>query len=154
MEQARIIGVSAVVLLALAGCADRGRGRADAGICAPFNAVANNAGAPGGQAATLDDCLHRAAYKLARASDSADIVAQATVAACSDELSRWNTASVSTPVAAGGTPDTAVDLITGQSASQIAQRYQYAQGRALYYVVQGRAGRCDVPAVGSATAVR
>lgn len=130
---------------ALAGCTDRGRGAADAGVCAPFSGAVANTGAPGGDASVVDDCLHRTAYRLARAPDSAEIVGQATVAACGEALSRWNTAAVSQRGSAGAS-DAAVDLITGQSASQIAQRYQYAQGRALYYVVQGRAGRCDVPA--------
>lgn len=141
--------VGALALLALTACTDRERGRSDASICQPFNAAATTTGAPGGEAAALDDCLHRTAYRLARAGDPADIVAQATVAACGEALSRWNTTAINQP-AAVGTTDSAVDLITGQPSSQIAQRYQYAQGRALYYVVQGRAGRCDVPATGAA----
>lgn len=153
MPHLNTAGVATLALLLLAGCADRGRGGADASICAPFNAAATNIGAPGGEATALDDCLHRTAYRLARAPDSAEIVGQATVAACGETLSRWNTAAVSQPATAAAT-DAAVDLVTGQSASQIAQRYQYAQGRALYYVVQGRAGRCEVPAATATTAGR
>lgn len=131
-------------MLLLVGCEDRQLGRADAAICQPFSAAPVNTGAIGGEASNLDDCLHRTGYRLARASDPADIVAQATVSACGDALSRWNQQAVSQPATAGAA-DAAVDLVTGQSISQLAQRYQYAQGRALYYVVQGRAGRCDVP---------
>lgn len=142
-----------IILGGLAACTDRGRGASDASVCAPFNGAVASTGAPGGEASVLDDCLHRTAYRLARAPDSAEIVGQATVAACGEALSRWNTAAVSQPGGAGAS-DAAVDLITGQSASQIAQRYQYAQGRALYYVVQGRAGRCEVPAATAGAAVR
>lgn len=143
---------AAFALMALAACQDRQVGRADANICQPFPA-ATGTGAPGSEAATLDDCLHRAAYRLARAGDGADIVAQATVAACGESLSRWNTTAVNTPATANGNgadSDTAVDLVTGQPTSQLAQRYQFAQGRALYYVVQARAGRCEVPAAAPA----
>lgn len=149
MRSSSMIGAVALIALGLAGCDDRRVGRADANICQTPNAAAASTGAPGSEAATLDDCLHRTGYRLARAADPAEVVAQATVAACGEALSRWNTQAVSQPQTAGG--DTAVDLITGQPSSQIAQRYQFAQGRALYYVVQGRAGRCEVPAATTTT---
>ena len=143
MGRTRWIGAACLPLL-LAACDDRRTPAADAKICQPFTAATAGAGPLGGEAAHLDDCLHRSAYRLARAEDGAETVAAAVVASCSDSLSRWNTSTVNGPNAADSGGET-TDLITGQSASAIAHRYAFTQGRALYYVVQARAGHCAVP---------
>jgi hypothetical protein len=145
-----------VLALALvAGCADNERGgRADAKICTPFAAQPANAAdpaaaaaaaaAPGGEAAAFDDCLHRWAYRLARSEDDrADFVAQATVAACQPLLARWNQATLGAQPP--GTPDSAVSLVTGRTNNTPADRFEGAQSKALFYVVQARAGNCAPP---------
>jgi len=46
--------------------------------------------------------------------------------------------------------ESAPSLLTGQTTTPIAEHYNYAQGRALFYVVQGRAGKCAPPPATSA----
>jgi hypothetical protein len=136
-----------------AGCADRdGNGRADAKTCTPFTATAPaNAADPtavtapaGGDAAAFDDCLHRWGYRLAKADDTAAIdVADAVVAACTPVLVRWNQSTIAGQPA--GTSDAAVSLVTGKTGTTPEDRYEMAKGKALFYVVQGRAGNCAAP---------
>jgi hypothetical protein len=144
-----------LAVLAVAACSKGEGGRGQA-ICTPFPENAK-AYAPGGGASPLlpsdpafvvDDCLHRWGYTLAAASDPAAAVAQATVAACTTSLTRWNQQTLS--VAAGGpqpvnAPPQAPSLLTGQPTSPIAEHFAYAQSRALFYVVQARAGKCAPP---------
>ena len=99
--------LAALATLSLAACndADQRRTAGAKGICTPFvtAAAAPTSGVPTlAPAATTDataveDCLHRWAYSLAGAKDTADVVADATVAACSSALSKWNQASLSGP---------------------------------------------------------
>jgi hypothetical protein len=120
-------------------------------ICADFKA-ANTAQAgvpaigPADAATPVDECTRRWAYSLAGSRDSAEVVAEATVAACSAALSRWNQASLGqTPPADGS--EQALSLSTGQPTNPLAEHAAFAQGRALFYVVQARAGRCKPPPV-------
>ena len=165
--RAKLASVTALAcVLGVAACADRDDdekrgGRSVAGICTPFaaQAAASNdlsgvAGVSvpgGGDAAAFDDCLHRWGYRLAKSEDSAGDVAQAVVAACGPALSRWNQSSL-TQAPAG--PDTAVSLITGESSTTIGERYSLAQSKALFYVVQGRAGNCAPPPETTTAAAR
>lgn len=136
-------------MLGLAACGGPGAAR---GICTPFpnanGAPASGAPAPAtaasDPAAPLEDCLHRWAYSLAGASDTADQVANATVAACSGQLSRWNQQAMA-PVTGASAQAEAVSLITGEPTGPIAAHHDFAQSRALFYVVQARAGRCAPP---------
>ena len=149
---------AAAAALTLAGCqaAHNGGGGSNS-VCLPFPAA--NAAAPAAAngapataaplptadpAAALDDCLHRWSYALAASSDDASHVAQAALGACEGALGRWNqnAAAVGGPDAA---PIEAPSLITGQPTSPIAQHLSFAQGRALFYVVQARAGHCAAP---------
>lgn len=151
---------AAAVSLSLSGC----NKPAGSQICTPFTAAAAAPapapGAPtpsttGDPAAALDDCLHRWGYTLAASSDRAQEVAQAVVAACSPALTRWNqqilaqAASGSTGGQVPNVAEAAPSLLTGQSTTPIAEHYNYAQGRALFYVVQGRAGKCAPPPASS-----
>lgn len=145
------------ILVGVSACADNDRdGRADASICSPFTttavvapadptAVAPVGAAPvAGEAAAFDDCLHRWAYRLARADDdSADVVGQAVVAACAPVLASWNQATLTQ--APAGTDTSAVSLVTGDTATTVADRYDMAQSKAVFYVVQARAGHCAPP---------
>lgn len=145
--------VLACVLAGASACADRDDdgGGAVAGICTPFTAAPAASADPtavqpvpgGGDAAAFDDCLHRWAYRLARAQDtSAEAPAAATMAACAPVLSRWNQATLAVPATG---PDTAVSLVTGESQGTLPDRYQSAGEKALLYVVQARAGNCAPP---------
>jgi hypothetical protein len=145
---------AALCALALAGCNDNAHRAAMGGgsnLCIPFaGSGAGAAGppsvaaAPADPAAAVDDCLHRWGYALAAAGDPADQVAQATVGACAASLSRWNQQAM--PAAAGaGAPAEAPSLITGEPTTPAAERHAYVQGRALFYVVQARAGKCAPP---------
>lgn len=129
--------------LGLSACADRD-GRATAGACKAFPKVAVATTEP---ATVVDDCLHRWAYTLARSEeDAADVVAQAVVAACAAPLSRWNQQSLTQAAAEGG--DRALEapsLLTGEPTNPIAARGEFTGNRALFYVVQARAGNCAAP---------
>ncbi|HKR88931.1 MAG TPA: hypothetical protein VJS38_12240 [Phenylobacterium sp.] len=157
MRASPLIAGAAAAALGLAGC----NKPAGSQICTPFAAAtpaAVQAPAPGAlqpaavatdPASVLDDCLHRWGYTLAASSDRAQEVAMAVVAACSPALTRWNQQMIGTGAqgaAQGQAPaEPAPSLLTGQNTTPIAEHYNYAQGRALFYVVQGRAGKCAPP---------
>lgn len=159
MAAPRVIAVAALATLGLAACNDTNRQAGVAGggnsLCTPFAGApaspnAANAAAAGpvaplaDPAAQADDCLHRWGYALAASSDPAESVAQATVAACGPALSRWNQQAMG-PTSAVPAPAEAPSLVTGETTNPVAGRYVYAQGRALFYVVQARAGKCSAP---------
>ena len=149
--------LAALAAVGLASCQGAHSGMAGGGngLCAPFAATQATATQPAGQAAIappiagdpssgMDDCLHRWGYALAASSDDATHVAQATLAACSGALSRWNQQAASTGLDDAG-PIQAPSLVTGEPTTPIGQHLAFAQGRALFYVVQARAGRCAAP---------
>jgi len=156
--RAPVAMATAIAALNLAACnktADRG---GVSGICKPFATPAAApatpqsalpstnilpAGPAADPAATVDDCLHRWGYTLAAATDPADVVADATVAACGPSLTAWNQSSLATQ----GQNVQAPSLVSGQPTNPIAEHYAFAQGRALFYVVQARAGHCAPPPV-------
>ena len=150
----KLIAVAAFAALGLAACSDNGHGMAAAsGVCKPFTSTTTttttNAATPanvlppaGDASASLDDCLHRWGYTLAASSDPANMVADATLAACSSDLTGWNQQSLSSGAAGSGE---APSLMNGQTTNPLAEHYSFAQGRALFYVVQARAGHCGPP---------
>lgn len=149
---------AALAAVSLAACnnPDNGHGSgAGSRICTPFPEAANSNNGqaaapvqPTDPAGALDDCLHRWGYTLAAAGDPAESVAQATVAACASFLTRWNQQGLVSG-AGGSQPATGAEeapsLLTGQPTNPLTEHYTYAQGRALFYVVQGRAGKCAPP---------
>ncbi|OJU11998.1 MAG: hypothetical protein BGN86_13710 [Caulobacterales bacterium 68-7] len=135
----------AVVALAVSACDDRrGGARVDRALCADFK-TAKAAPLPtgGDGAASVDDCTRRWAYTLAPSHDDADIVAEAVASACSAQLSRWNQQSLAQP-AADGEP---TSILTGEPTSPIAEHNTFMRTRAMFYVVQARAGRCPGPKI-------
>lgn len=128
-----------IVLAAAALGACQDRDKPVAGVCKPFGEA--QAAAPGPGAAALDDCLHRWAYTLARGRDEPGAVAAAVVTACSAHLSRWNQQALGAEDPAGDAPS----LVTGRTTNPIAERANFASDRALFYVVQARAGDCRPP---------
>jgi hypothetical protein len=166
MKAGNLILAAALASLGLAACSKSGTGSVGSHICTPFaEAATTNAQGMATQglgatvqaadpAAALDDCLHRWGYTLAVSSDRAQDVAQATVAACTPALTRWNQAGLATaPQRQPGLP-TAPSLLTGQPTNPMAEHFTYAQGRALFYVVQARAGKCPPPPAANVRANR
>jgi hypothetical protein len=135
---------------ALAGCGDHRM--INSAMCADFKSTSAgkvNAPLPTSDAAgPVDDCLRRWAYSLAGSRDEADTVADATVAACSAQLSHWGQATVGARSGEQGDAGAdGVSLTTGQPTNPLAEHATFARGRAVLYVVQARAGRCAPPAV-------
>lgn len=136
------------ILIVTAACAglmacSGGDRRPVAGVCKAFPAAAAQPAATDG-AAGLEDCLHRWAYTLAGGPDDAGTVADATVAACTAPLSRWNQQSLAA-AANESAPQEATSLLTGEPTSPIAEHRNFAADRALFYVAQARAGNCKPP---------
>ena len=170
MTSNKLIAIAALAALGLSACDNTGRSAgAASGICKPFTAPAaqTTTGAPTAipgaspgvlpaagvdPSANLDDCLHRWGYTLAASSDAANFVADATLAACSAALSAWNQQSLSADN--GGGAIQAPSLMTGQPTNPLAEHYAFAEGRALFYVVQARAGHCGPPPAASGTATK
>jgi hypothetical protein len=129
--------------LGLSACEQGHEMAANTGLCPDFkaaNKVAPLAAADPG-AAPVDECVRRWAYSLASAHDPAGTVAEATVAACTPQLTRWNQAALGQP----GADLEANSLTTGQPTTPLAEHASYVNARALFYVVQARAGRCAAP---------
>ncbi len=142
MNRHTVTTVVALAALGLAACGEHER-MTNAGICADFKAgQAQTAPAANDAAAPVDDCLRRWAYSLAGSRDRADVVAEATVAACSPALGRWSQATLSQQTSPGAE---GLSLTTGQPTNPLAEHSAFARGRALLYVVQARAGRCAPP---------
>lgn len=150
----RIASLTLTALAALSLGACSGARQGVKGICTPFPATASQAvGGPtaasnSDPSAPVDDCLHRWAYSLAGSDDPAEAVADATVAACTASLSRWNQQGMAPASGPGGDSSEAVSLVTGQPTNAFQAHHDFAQGRALFYVVQARAGHCAPPPAG------
>lgn len=143
----------AVAAMSLTACGDHDGGMVNAKICANFKVpiTAQNgaqAAAASDAATPVDECVRRWAYSLAGARDSAEVVAGATVAACGAALSHWNQAGLSQQAQAGAdATEQPLSLTTGQPTTPMAEHSTFAHDRALFYVVQARAGRCAPPPV-------
>ena len=158
MRTSSLLLAAAVASLGLTACNKTGTA-AGSRICTPFpeaagaNAPSAAVPNPTDPAAALDDCLHRWGYTLAASTDRAPDVAQASVAACMPALARWNQAGLAAGAAGPepGAAPTAPSLLNGQPTTPMAEHYAYAQGRALFYVVQARAGKCAPPPAATAS---
>ncbi len=151
MNRTSITAVVAIATLGLAACGDHDGRMVNHKICATFKAAnAGQTGVPAMPAAAtdaaspVDECVRRWAYSLAGATDTAQVVADAAVAACGAALTRWNQGSLSqqSQSAAGAE---ALSLTTGQPTNALAEHNIFAHNRALFYVVQARAGQCKPP---------
>jgi hypothetical protein len=140
----RALSIAAVALAAAGLSACERNDRPVAGLCKAFPAANAQPVATDG-AAVVEDCLHRWAYTLAGGRDAAGDVADAVVAACSGPLARWNQQTLGQAAAAGGQPEPGQSLLTGETVTPIAQHAAFASDRALFYVVQARAGGCKPP---------
>lgn len=142
MKRHPIAAAVCLAALGLAACSDADDDmRANSGLCPDWKAAKP---AAGDAAAPVDECVKRWAYSLASSRDDAGVVADAAAAACSGALSRWNQQSLAQPEAGDGE---ALSITTGQPTNPMAEHNAFANGRALLYVVQARAGRCDAPPI-------
>ncbi|USQ94794.1 hypothetical protein [Caulobacter sp. RL271] len=139
-----VMAVAALAVLGLAACGDRHDGMANPKICTDFKA-APSVTAASDPSTPVEECTRRWAYSLAGSRDSAEVVSDAVVAACAAQLSKWNQASLGQAAPSAG--EQALSLTTGQPTNPLAEHSAFAQGRALFYVVQARAGRCSPPPV-------
>jgi hypothetical protein len=146
-------------MVALGACNQQGAS-ADAGhltltgakYCTPFASASADTNSAGGLATStaadpavgFDDCIHRWGYALAGSRDPADVVAQASVQACSAILQTWSQqlASQSPQTTRAGRGAMSPDQ---QQNDPMAQQMRAAEGRALFYVVQARAAGCAAP---------
>lgn len=152
MRTALILAAGAAAL-GLAGCDSNQRGMSPvSAVCKPFTAASTSATnampaanvlPAGDPSAALDDCLHRWGYALAPSTDPANVVADAALDACTSALTTWNQQALSSGGPGGA--EQAPSLVNGQSTNPIAEHYSFAQARALFYVVQARAGHCGPP---------
>ena len=134
-----------IAALGLTACEQGHEMAANGGLCPDFkaaNKVAPIAASDPG-AAPVDECVRRWAYSLAPSHDPAGTVAEATVAACTPQLARWNQAALNQP----GADIEANSLTTGQPTTPLAEHSAYVNARALFYVVQARAGHCAAPPI-------
>jgi hypothetical protein len=149
MNRKSLTAALALAALGLAACNDR-TDRINSGICWNFNPgngqTAATPIASSNAASPVEDCMRRWAYSLAGSRDPADTVANAVVSACGATLTRWNQAALAqeSQDTSGGE---AVSLTTGQPTTPLAAHAAFAQGRALLYVVEARAGNCAPPPV-------
>ncbi|HEX4181399.1 MAG TPA: hypothetical protein VHY32_11470, partial [Caulobacteraceae bacterium] len=89
---------------------------------------------------------------------NADVVGDAVVVACGAALSHWNQTSLGQPAQAGPagpgpSPEQGVSLVTGQPTNPLLEHNTYVHSRALFYVIQARAGRCAPPPVNNGVPV-
>jgi hypothetical protein len=142
MKRHSIAAALSLVAFTLSACNAPPKTGGNAKICADFKAArpAPAAGSADG-AAPLDECVRRWAYSLAPSRDDADVVAEAVAAACTAQLARWNQQTLNQP---GGEGE-ATSITTGQPTSPLAEHNAFSHARALFYVVQARAGSCPAP---------
>lgn len=130
--------------LTLGACDSHHEMAANPKVCVDFKQTKAAPIAPGAEgAAPVEECVKRWAYTLAGASDAADVVGEAAMAACAPQLSRWNQQALSQP----GSDVEANSITTGQPTTPLAEHNAFAASRAVFYVVQARAGSCAPPPI-------
>jgi hypothetical protein len=142
MNRFAVTAVLTLAALSLGACEQRHEMAANPKVCADFKQAKAAPIVPGAEgAAPVEECVKRWAYSLAGAHDAAGTVAEAAMAACGPQLSRWNQQTLSQP----GSDIEADSITTGQPTTPLAEHNAFATGRALFYVVQARAGACAPP---------
>jgi hypothetical protein len=138
-----VAGALALVAMGVSACEGPRDGRVNSALCADLRTAKTAPLATGDGAPAVDDCARRWAYSLAGSRDAADVVAEAVAGACSVQLTRWNQQSLATPQADGE----ATSILTGEPTTPIAEHNGLLRSRALFYVVQARAGGCAGPKI-------
>jgi hypothetical protein len=127
--------------IGLTACSPTLKTGGNAKLCADFKQAKGPLAADG--AGPVEECVKRWAYSLAASRDDAETVADAAATACTVQLTRWNQQSLSQPGADGA----AASLITGEPTTPLAEHNNFTRNRALFYVVQARAGSCPAPPI-------
>lgn len=118
----------------LAGCSDTRTSLAEVGsgqngLCAPVPALRQDPAANAyEQAIQRDECIHRWSYLFAPVPDSAEAVVGAVIGACRAQIDR------SATLLGEGDPDA--------ERWYLQEMERVARERALYRVIQARAGNC------------
>ncbi|HKT54895.1 MAG TPA: hypothetical protein VJP88_10625 [Caulobacteraceae bacterium] len=116
---------AAALAMSVSGCNQNASSQSvTARDCTPFpkaDVVSND------PSTAFEDCVHRWSYALARARDPADVVAQAAVDACNDDLTKWNEQALNQSPA--GSAETAPSLTNGSPTDAMGSHAQYAQSR-------------------------
>ena len=145
MNRTILTATLCVAALGLTACNNAGGSgmAANSKVCVDWKQAkpAVVAGADG--AGPVDECVKRWAYSLASSADDAGTVAEAAAQACNTQLARWNQASLSQP---NGDAE-ATSITTGETTTPLAEHNAFSRGRALFYVVQARAGHCAAPPI-------
>ena len=133
--RSKLIGFSTILLVACS----QGKS-ADDRICNTPSALdvagASAASSPDEQATLTTSCVHRWAYRLAKAEGSHGEIASAVVGGCREAID----------VEANLYLETSKDGLTTPELERIRRRLEREYSEmALFHVVQARAGRCDVP---------
>lgn len=128
--------------LALGACSSQpGAMASNNKICADFKLPKPALVGASADAVAVDECVRRWAYSLAPSRDDAETVAEASAIACNTQLARWNQQAITQP----GADEVSASLITGQATTPLAEHNSFSRARALFYVVQARAGVCRPP---------
>ncbi len=98
----------------------------------------------------LDNCMLKWAYRLAQSPDSAEIAAQAVIGACAGAVNHLNSTAAAAKRADfaeryPGIPPEWSSPRDGRDVTVQAYHYEVYPQKALFHVVQARAGHCDVP---------
>lgn len=132
-SRTRLVIAAALALLAT-GCGELRTSLSEAGggasLCAPVPAARTDQAANAyQQAVQRDECIHRWSYRFARVPDSAEAVVGAVIGACRAQIDR-----------------SATMLGEGDDSAErfyLAEMETAAKERALYRVIQARAGNCS-----------
>jgi len=127
--------------LALTACSRSAGPAPNTKICFDFKQPHTAAAGMPEAAVAVDDCVRRWAYSLAASRDDAAAVGEAVAAACASKLTRWNQDALAQP---DGDAESA-SLTTGQTTTPLQEHNVFMHQRALFYVVQARAGNCPAP---------
>ena len=143
MTRLRVTALLCLGALGLTACGENRSVAANPKICFDFKAPKTAAPIAGDDgAAGVEDCVRRWAYSLAPARDPADAVAGAVAEACSVQLTRWNRQTLSQPI---GGESASASIVTGEPTTPLGEHNAFTHARALFYVVQARAGACAPP---------
>jgi len=129
----RHLAAAALLATLVGGCGELRPSLADAagdrGICAPVPASREQPAANAyQQAIQRDECIHRWSYRFAHAPDEAEAVVGAVIGACRAQIDR-----------------SATMLGEGDAEAErwyLAEMERVARERALYRIIQARAGNC------------
>jgi hypothetical protein len=94
-----------------------------------------------------DSCVHRWAYRLARSNEAPAVVADAVMGACWDTLfpvvfASYDSARTNAP---NNDPEVSLSMRTGREVPLGARVFEDQRAKALFHVVQARAGNCATP---------